>query len=381
MKRVGYIYENIYDKKNLRAAIYKAVEGKKDKRLVRHILKNEDYYIEELHTVLKNKTLQLKPSFRGFRKDGPHQKERFITIPSFYPDQVVHWALMLQIQPIIERGMYLYNCGSIPKRGTKLAKKYVERTLKKHNPRYGLKLDIKKFFQSASISKMMELFEKKIKDKSVLNLIEDILINGEPGLPIGYYTSQWFSNFYLEELDHFIKEQLRIPHYVRYVDDMLLFSNNKRQLHRARVAISKFLKDNNFEVEIKSNWQVFQTRVRPVDFVGYRMTSKVTTVRKHIFYKVNRRANALSKRLTIKNTMSYMSLLGWLKKATYGEQYIQKYLEPKVSSYKVRKYIGGKARNDLHRKSARRNRTSTTSSYHRKNRVYSQEYQGVRTTT
>ncbi len=380
MKRIGYIYEKIYDKDNIRKVIHEAAKGKTNKKVVQYILQNEEKCIQKLHDELKNKTLKLKPSISGFIKDGPRQKERYITIPSFYPDQIVHWALMLQIQPIIAKGMYQYNCGSIPKRGTKAARVYVERVLKKENPRYALKLDIKKFFPSVSVDKMLELFKNKIKDNDVINLIKNILDNGKPGLPIGYYTSQWFSNFYLEQLDHFIKEQLKIPFYVRYVDDMILFSNNKRQLHKARVAISKFLEENDYQVEIKSNWQVFQVRSRPIDFVGYKMTSKLTMVRKHIFFRVNKRARSLSRKITLPTATSYMSLLGWLKNATNGEKYINKYLEPKISSERIKKYIGGKAKNDLSRKGARGNRTSTTNSYHRKNSFYTQEYNSVHAT-
>lgn len=80
---------------------------------------------------------------------------------------------------------------------------------------------------------LMAMFRRKIKDEKFLALIEAILTNGGDCLPIGYYTSQWFSNFFLEGFDHFVKEELKIKYYVRYVDDMVLADTNKRKLRKA----------------------------------------------------------------------------------------------------------------------------------------------------
>ena len=88
----------------------------------------------------------------------------------------------------------------------------------------------------------------------------------------GNYTSQWFANFYLQDLDHYIKEDLKIPYYIRYMDDMVLFHRNKKELHKARVKIEEFLK--NEDLKLKENWQLFKTDSRPIDFLGYKFFLK-----------------------------------------------------------------------------------------------------------
>lgn len=379
MKRIGYIYEKIYDKENLRTAIYKAAKGKSDKRNIKFILDNIDKFIDRLHEDLKNETYKLSENRIKYIKDGPRQKERIITVPAFYPDQVIHWALTLQIQKVMSKGMYYYNCGSVPGKGALFAKNYVERVLKT-NPKYALKIDIKKFFPSISNEKMKQLFKRKIKDDKVLRLIDAIIDNGGKGLPIGYYTSQWFSNFYLEELDHFIKEVIKIPYYVRYVDDMILFSNNKRQLHQTKNMIEEFLTGYEYRLKIKNNWQVFQVSKRPIDFVGYQMSPGFTKLRKHIFIRLNRCSNRLSKKITLKNARSLVSMMGWMIHTSNGKRYIEKYIEPLSNTTNLKKYIGRIQKHENNRISARADRTSSNSCQSRINSFHPQEYQSSRAT-
>lgn len=67
-----------------------------------------------------------------------------------------------------------------------------------------------------------------IKDRDTLDLIDKIIDSTDKGVPIGNYTSQWFANFFLQDLDHYIKEELKVPYYLRYMDDMVLFHRNKK---------------------------------------------------------------------------------------------------------------------------------------------------------
>jgi hypothetical protein len=273
----------------------------------------------------------------------------------------------------MSKGMYYYNCGSVPGRGTIFAKKYVEKILET-NPKYALKIDIKKFFPSISNDKLKHLFRKKIKDEKTLRLIDAIIDNGGKGLPIGYYTSQWFSNFYLEELDHFIKEVIRIPYYVRYVDDMILFSNNKRQLHQTKDMIEEFLAGNEYRIRIKENWQVFQVSKRPIDFCGYQMRPGNTKLRKHIFVRLNRCSRKLNKNITLKNARSLVSMIGWLMHATHGKKYIQKYIYPKSDVDALKRYIGRIKKYENNRIGSRANRTSSSYSQSGINGFYTQKY-------
>lgn len=156
-------------------------------------------------------------------------------------------------------------------------------------------------------------------------------------MPIGYYTSQWFSNFYLEQLDHFIKQDLKVKFYLRYVDDMLIFGNNKRKLHRIKKQIEEYLR-NNLQLELKDNWQLFPIDKRAVDFIGYRISRTNIKLRNRTLKLLKRRIRKLDKgKNNINNSRSLISLFGWLKhtkkrlrpelqrKIEYTKKYISNY--------------------------------------------------------
>ena len=81
----------------------------------------------------------------------------------------------------------------------------------------------------------------------------------------GNYTSQWFANFYLQNLDHYIKEQLKAPYYVRYMDGMRILNRNKKELKKIKIAIEEFLEKEH--LKLKENWQLFKVDSRPIDFI------------------------------------------------------------------------------------------------------------------
>lgn len=195
MKRVGYLYEKMCDLSLIRYAIRKAAQGKTYKHYVAKVLANEESYALKVREILMSGNIRLSPNRQITIYDHSCNKERIITVPKFFPDQIIHWVVMLVIEPIISKGMYRFNCGSIPTRGGMEAKKYVERCLKDEKIKYVAKLDISKFFNSVKPKYLMEMFRRKIKDEKALNLIEAILENGGDQLPIGYYTSQWVFKF------------------------------------------------------------------------------------------------------------------------------------------------------------------------------------------
>lgn len=341
MKRVGYIYEKICSVENLQKALDKASKGKRNKPFVRRILKDRDKYIQKLHDRLmrgeftpgQNKTKTIIEASCG--------KTREITVPRFYPDHIIHWAVCLQLRPIFERGVYRYCVGSVPGRGVHDGKRQIERMLRQGKMRYILKLDIRKFFQSVSHEKLKELFRRKIKDRRALWLIDTIIDAGGDGLPIGYYTSQWFSNFYLEQLDHFIKEELQIKFEVRYVDDIVLADTNKRKLHKARLRIDEFLKVNGFRVHIKGNWQLWRIHTRPLDFLGYRFYKGKTLLRKRMFYRFMRKVRRIKKRgyCTVQAARGITAGLGWLKHIPGGRHFYLTHVKPIISKKELRKII------------------------------------------
>lgn len=234
MKRVGYLYEKICSVDNIKRAILKASEHKRNRPNVREILNNIDEYACEIQAMLKNHEYAPSPYRISVIHDTCAGKDREIFKPQFFPDQIIHWSLMLQLQSPIMRGMYAWSCGSIPGRGVHYAKKHIERIIRqdRKNTKYCLKMDISKFYPSINKVLLKKSFRRLIKDNEVLWLIDTIIDSTDEGIPIGNYTSQWFANWYLQDLDHYIKEVLHVKYYYRYIDDMVLFGRNKKELHK-----------------------------------------------------------------------------------------------------------------------------------------------------
>lgn len=339
MKRIGYLYEQIYSVENIKLAIRNAAKGKHDRGYIRKILNNSDYYANIISESLRTNTYQLSPNRYKTIKDGASQKERNITIPAFYPDQIIQWAVVQVLQPVFMRGMYSYCCGSVPGRGGLKAKKYIKRVQRKKDARYVLKLDIRKFFPSVSHDKLKQLLRKKIKDQNTLNLLSAIIDNGGKGLPIGYYTSQWFSNFYLQEMDHYIKEVLHIKYYVRYVDDMVLIGPNKRKLRKAMHSLMAYLSEEGYELELKDNWQLWRIYSRPLDFVGYRFYKSYTLLRKKLLYRLTRTVRRIKRYgLNIQRARRFNSLIGWGAHINFKEYYLAR-IKPIISKRIAKRYI------------------------------------------
>ena len=192
MKRIGNIYSKITDKNNIRKAILNAAKRKRNRKNVRYILKNIVNITDEIYELLKNETFEPSPYEKVKIMDGVRKKERIIYKPAFYPDQIVHWALMLQLEDVLMKGMYYYNCASIKGRGLIHASKYIQKILvrDRKNTKYCLKLDIKKFYPSIDKEILKRKFRRKIKERETLTLIDKIIDSSEEGLPIRkfYFT-------------------------------------------------------------------------------------------------------------------------------------------------------------------------------------------------
>ena len=352
MKRTGYIYEEIYSLENIERAIYNASKGKREQRRVKSVLNNIDYYTVKLQRMLINKTYKpSKPIIKEIQ-DVSSGKIRRIHKPRFYPDQVVHWSLMLQLQPIIQKGMYEYNCGSVPGRGTSSGQKAIRKWMDNDykNTKWCLKMDVRKFYPSINNDLLKQMFRKKIKDKDCLQLIDSIIDSNE-GQPIGYFTAQWFSNFFLEELDHLIKGQLGVKYYVRYVDDLVLLDSNKRKLHKVRKSVEAYL--NSIDLELKGNWQVFKPSDRGIDFLGLRFFHNRTILRKRTALRIKRRMNKIYKKgyLNEKDASAIVSYWGWIKRSDSFNFY-HKNIKPIVSIKTAKKVVSvnAKIRNLGHRR-------------------------------
>jgi len=293
----------------------------------------------------KKKKYNPSPYIEMKIRDGANRKERTIFKPHFYPDQVIHWALILQIESLLMRGMYEFCCASVKNRGIMRGMNYLKRILVQDRKytKYCLKLDVKHFYPSINKETLKNKFRKIIKDKDTLWLIDAIIDSSKEGVPIGNYTSQWFANFYLQDLDHFIKEELHVKYYIRYMDDIVLFSNNKKELRKVKYAIDEFLVKES--LTIKENWQLFKTDSRPIDFLGYRFYRGYTTLRRSNFLRIKRRAKKISKKekLNYHDAAAMLSYSGWLKHCD-SYNYTQKYVKPYINYKKCKEVIRNASR-------------------------------------
>lgn len=341
MKRYGFLYEKICDKSNIETAIWKASKGKRKRKDVKRVINNIDYYISEIHDMLVNETYVPSDYIVGSVNEGTSKKQRDIFKPNFYPDQIIHWAIILQLSPIFEKGMYKFTCGSIPGRGIHYGKKYIERWVEddRKNTKYFLKMDIKKFYPSVSVELLERSLSMKIKDKKLLSLLHSILIKGK-GLPIGILLSQWLANFYLQNLDHYIKQECKAKYYVRYMDDMVIFGPNKKELHKIRIKIELYLK--NMKLTLKSNYQVSKLDKEHLDFMGFRFYRNRTTLRRSIMLRITRKIKKIWKKgyANPHDASSIISYLGWIKHSdSYNLfiRWIKPYLKIQVLKNAVRR--------------------------------------------
>lgn len=343
MKRKGHIYEEICTFENCKLAIVKASKNKKYRNDVKYIVANVDKYALELSEMLKKKNFTTSPYIEKKIYDGANKKERIIYKPKFYPDQCVHWALMLQIKPILKKGMYDWSCAAIEGRGVHYGARHLKKILvrDRKNTKYCLKLDVKKYYPSINKELLKKKFRRFIKDYDVLNLIDVIIDSSEPGLPIGNFTSQWFANFNLQDLDHYIKEQLKVKYYIRYMDDMTLFHRNKKELHKIRIAVDEYLHKEG--LQIKENWTLFKVDSRPIDFMGFRFYRGHTTLRRGIFLRMKRRVKKIYKKGKINPTDAgaVMSYYGWIKHSNSYRVH-QKYIRPYISMKECKNVLRNK---------------------------------------
>ena len=271
VKSYNNLYEKMLDEANLRGAFFDAAFRKTTRKDIKRILDNLDFHVEHLRDVLLNTAAGKDGAevnekvFAPVKRKGQsifqtsNNKVRVIRKPGYQYEQVVHHAVMRVIMPIFRRGMYEYCCGSVPGRGPHYGKKYIESIRRKDIKRmkYCAVLDIKQFYASISQDALKDMLRKKIRDRRMLHLLFLIIESCDDGIPLGYYTSQWFANFYLQGLDHHIKETLKVKYYIRYLDDLVLFGNNKKELHKAVREIIRYVSEE-LRLTIKENWQVFR---------------------------------------------------------------------------------------------------------------------------
>lgn len=306
MKRKNGLFEKVVDINNLYLADSLASRGKSKQYGVIVHRKNTEANLYQLQNMLIDKTYKTS-KYKVFKVFEP--KERDVFKLPYFPDRIAHYAIMNILEEMFVAVFTKDTYSCIKGRGIHAALRAVKKSLRQAqaDTRYCLKFDIRKFYPSVDHDVLKGLLRKKIKDKELLWILDEI-IDSAPGLPIGNYLSQYLANFYLAYFDHWIKEVKMVKHYFRYADDVVILSNDKVHLHQLFADCNDYLK-NNLKLDIKDNYQVFPVGSRGIDFVVYKCFHTHTLLRKSI---KKRFARAVKKN---KPKSSIASYLGWAKHA------------------------------------------------------------------
>jgi len=274
MKRIGHIYEQIYSKENLTAAAKEAARGKKKSSYgVRLFLKDPETKLLELQQQLISCTFKTS-DYRTMTIVADRGKVREISKLPFFPDRILHHAIMRVVKPILTKSLIYDTYACIDGRGVTLAVNRVKRAMSdKQGSLWCLKTDIQKFYPNIDQEVLISDLRRKFKDEKFISLISEIIRSTKKGLPIGSYTSQLLANYAVSRLDHYIKEDLRVKYYFRYCDDMVFLGESKQRMWDIYNAINEKV-INDLNLKIKPNYAVF-----PVG-VEWRNGDKTTRKRK-----------------------------------------------------------------------------------------------------
>lgn len=268
MKRVGNLFEDVVDFNNLCRAAKRAAVNARNRQSLEFMFELERNVLD-----LKGRleSGEYRPGeYRTFQITDP--KPRTISASPFQ-DRVVHHSLCGVLEPVFDRYLIDDCFACRVGRGTVAAIHRAQHFVRRYD-RFA-KLDVRHFFETADHRVLKGTIRRLVKDRRVLWLTDLFIDKGAPGsppgtgLPIGNLTSQNFANLYLGPFDHFMKENVGVPGYVRYMDDILLFDNDRARLKNHVSAASEFV--SGLCLELKA--QAFRTGRTSdgVPFLGFRI--------------------------------------------------------------------------------------------------------------
>ncbi|MBR9692738.1 hypothetical protein GOV07_02280 [Candidatus Woesearchaeota archaeon] len=347
MKTYRNLYKKLYSWNNLLLAHQKARRGKSRSQAVCKFEQNLTMNLAVLRHELKMKTYTPNPLKTFILRDP---KTRKIS-KSTYRDRIAHHALVNILEPIFEPRFINDSYASRKNKGTSTALKrfdcFVRRASsnghlvvngkdRNHVGVYVLKADIKHYFDNVSHSILVKLISKHIKDEEIIHLIQLILQNHRTnntgkGMPLGNWTSQFFANIYLNELDQYIKHQLKAKHYLRYVDDFLIVHTSQTMLRWYLGVIKEYLK-KYLLLELHPDKCAIKPLGQGVDLLGFKVFYLYRRVKRRNKRRVFTRLRVLLEDYEqglIDEVSVKRSLQGWCGYAVQG------------NSYKLRKMLKG----------------------------------------
>ena len=314
MKRYGNLTASIADPDNLMLAYWKAE--------VRQYVASLQGNISALQRQIEQGRVECG-NYRIFTIFDP--KERQICAAPF-PQRVLHHALMNVCGPIFDKWQIFDSYASQKGKGTYAALERAKMFHKRYA--YCVKMDVRKFFDSIHHPTLKGQLARLFKDWQVVNAFYDIIdsycVQPDRGLPIGNLTSQYFANHYLASLDHYAKEELKVGGYVRYMDDILIYGDDRERLREQASLMRKYVEER------------LQLQFKVVDL---RPTSKCT---QFLGYRISREAMLLSHRSQRRYVLRMKDYITEYHSGHWSQEVLQRHLSPliafasKAQSYRLR---------------------------------------------
>jgi RNA-directed DNA polymerase len=288
MRRINHLFDQVCTWPNLHSAWRKAKSGSRKNRESAAFAYHLETELIQLLQSLKDQQWQPAP-FRCFEIYDP--KQRTIAVAPFR-DRVVHHALVNVLEPIWEARFIKDSFATRKEKGVHKAVAQAQVYLRQNQ--WFLKTDVEKFFDSVDHDTLIRIIARTIKCKATLALCDTLVRNAGAnghGLPIGNRTSQFFANVYLHQLDLYIKQTLRVQHYVRYMDDFVLFSDDKTQLLLWKALVEQFLHDT-LHLMLKPTATTLNHRNHGLSFLGTRIFTGLIRLRNQNLRRITKRIRA-----------------------------------------------------------------------------------------
>lgn len=268
MKRLGGLMEAVVSRDNLCRAFSLASRGRRQQPQVRRISADLDRWLDELGRDVRAATVAVG----RMQRFVVHDPKRRVIHAAPFRERVLHHAIMNVVAPVLERRAIDDSFASRPGKGVHRARLRAQKLCARW--RWYLKLDVRRYFDSVSHDIVRAELRRLLKDPELLGLLDRILgaYSTEPGrgLPIGSLVSQHLANAYLGPLDRYIKEELLVRGYVRYMDDFLLFADERERLQECQTSVEAFAAEE-LALTLKGNAKLGAYR-DGIPFLGARIT-------------------------------------------------------------------------------------------------------------
>ncbi len=280
MKRYGNLFATVASFENLYAAFRNASRTRELQPEVLKFSMNLEENLAALHYELTTQTYR-RGKVNQFIVYDPVQR---LIMAAPFRERVVDWALYRVLNPLIDKRYISTSYGCRQGKGSHAAVKMLQKFIRlQKSTAYVGKMDIAKYFYRVNHEILLKLYADVIKDKQILWLLSLSVPENLPcgidlktgqkivgvGMPIGSLASQMHANFYLDPLDKFIKHNLKAKYYLRYMDDMCVVSDNKREVRNVIEAARLFAKE---KLQLEFNHKTcIRTETQGVDFCGYRV--------------------------------------------------------------------------------------------------------------